>query len=435
MRLTSSRIEASPLGEDRARLIGDVVYQNGVKDTYWFDVRQQYAQQLSTSGNPFLAALLPLAVCNDEPLQIDLPVDRLLYENIRELMYVWKMWYPELPIVRIEADVADDVPEPEREKTASFFTGGVDSLFTALRHTRSFTPDAPFETDDLITICGYDIPLANADAYGRRYDRQRRAADALEKDLVDIYTNARENVIGKIREVGRVCPSFWYKISHACGLASLAYSLEKRFRKVIISSSYTYKEQGEVEYGTSPLTDHLLSSRKLNVFHYGSGFSRAEKVMFIAPSDVAMATIQVCFHEQNEKNCGYCLKCMQTMIPLEIAGALGRAKTFPDDELDLSRVEKLFAVEYVIPFIRELHGLAVEHGKSELADALQKSHKRVELIEKRRRLGDWLTTKPVLWRLARPLRRSIRKMEAESVVWAPSAEQKAAASGNGGSSN
>jgi len=433
MRLKSTAVKKSPLGTDRVRLVGDVMYQDGTGEPFWFDVRREHAEELSNSGNPWLATLLPLAVCIDEPLEITVPVDRLMYENIRELMYIWQGWYPELPLVEIRADVADGAPEPERPKTAQFFTGGVDSLFTALRHTRSFTPDTPFEIDDLITICGYDIPLGNAENFAGRYARQQRFAAEMGKGLIDVYTNARETVIARIRKVGRVDSSMWARISHACGLAGVAHVLERRFRKVVISSSYTYADFSSVPYGTSPLTDHLGSSRNLNLFHYGSGFSRAEKVLFIAPSDIALKTIQVCFHNMDEKNCGWCLKCLQTMVPLDIAGALPRAVTFPGDKLDLDRVSRIVTQDIQLPFIEELRDLARQRGKTELAEALDRSFERAELIRRRRRLKDWLTNKPVLWRFAGPLRRSIQKMRSESVVWEPSAAQKAASQANGSS--
>jgi len=431
MRLNSTTIGKSTLDGDRVRLTANVTYQDGTDEQFWFDVRQEHAEELSTSGNPWLATLLPLAVCTHEPLEIAVPVDRLMYENIRELMYIWRGWYPDLPLVEIKADVADDVPEPERPRTGQFFTGGVDSLFTALKHTRSFTPEAPFEIDDLISICGYDIPLKNAENYAGRYARQQRFAAEMGRGLIDIYTNTREAIIARIGKVGHVDGSMWGRISHACGLAGLAHVLEKRFRKVVISSSYSYAEFSSLPYGTSPLTDHLGSSRNLNIFHYGSGFSRAEKVLYIAPCDVALETLQVCFHNKDEKNCGWCLKCLQTMIPLEIAGALGRAKTFPVDRLDLSRVERILTEDIQLPFIEELRDMAREKGKTELAEALEKSFQRAELMRRRRKLKDWLTTKPVLWRFARPLRRSIRKMRADSVVWEPSAAQKETAGSNG----
>jgi hypothetical protein len=429
MRLEATAIEKSPLGPDRVRLVGNVTYKDGTDQQYWFDVREPYGEYLSTTGNPWLATLLPLAVCTDEPLEINAPVDRLMYENIQELMYVWKGWYPDLPLIEISADVIESGGEPERSKVGQFFTGGVDSLFTALKHTHNFTPDAPFEVDDLISICGYDIPLANAENYAGRYERQKRFAAETGKELIDIYTNARETVIARIRHVGLQDTAMWGRVSHACGLSGLAHALEKRYRKVIISSSYSYSEFSSLAYGTSPLTDHLCSSRMLNIFHYGSGFSRAQKVLYIAPSDVALKTIQVCFHNKDEKNCGWCLKCMQTMIPLEIADALPRAATFPVDQLDLERVSRILTTDVQQPFVHELCDLAREHGKNDLAVALERSFERAEIMARQRKFKDWLTTKPIIWRFAKPLRRKIRKMQAESVVWSPNAAQREVAEG------
>jgi len=416
MRVTSSGIERAKDKPGRVRLVGEVEYDGGGSDRYWFEVADRHADELSTTGNTWLAGLLPLAVCNREPLRIDLPVDRLLYENIRELMYVWQSWYPRLPVIEIEAEVSDDAAGPERPRVGSFFTGGVDSIFTLLQHVRSFTPDAPFEIDDLITICGYDIPLRNAENFARRYARQQKAAAIVGKELLDVFTNTRETVVARIDEKQIECSSMWGRICHACGLASIAYALEKRFRKVVISSTYSYAELVRIPCGTHPLIDHLLSTRRTNVFHYGAGFDRAEKVMYIADSEVVKQSLQVCWILLTEENCCRCLKCYQTMIPLEIAGVLKDCTTFKRKSLDLKRLEKLFIEhDHQAPFYRELQQLARKHDRPDIAAALDKAFERSELIHRKRRLGDYLSRKPLLWRLTPRLRKSIRKMEADSI--------------------
>jgi hypothetical protein len=238
----------------------------------------------------------------------------------------------------------------------------------------------------------------------------------LGKELIDVLTNARETVIARIRKVDMVCSSMWARVAHACGLAGIAHALEKRFRKAIISSTYTFREQSEIAYGTTAMTDPLLSTQSTNLFHYGSGFTRAEKVMYIARSEVTMRTLQVCWRLETEKNCGNCLKCYQTMIPLEIAGVLDRCTTFEQDSLDAERLEHLFIEhDYQAPFFRELEGLARTHDRADIAEALARAFKRSAMIRRRRRLGDYLTSKPLLWRLVPPIRRSIRKLEADSI--------------------
>jgi hypothetical protein len=48
--------------KDRARLTATIVYESHGSEVHWFDVPLAYSDYLATSGNPWLACLLPLAV-------------------------------------------------------------------------------------------------------------------------------------------------------------------------------------------------------------------------------------------------------------------------------------------------------------------------------------------------------------------------------------
>src|SRR5216683_2225878 len=60
------------------------------------------------------------------------PVDPGLFETAHQLMQIWKCWYPNLSLIHIGADVEPIPPRNVAGKTAAFFSGGVDSFFTAL---------------------------------------------------------------------------------------------------------------------------------------------------------------------------------------------------------------------------------------------------------------------------------------------------------------
>src|SRR5688572_24495122 len=100
MEVRDIRIDDSPLGRERARLRAEVRYETGSvgPEEYWFDVPRAYASELSTSGNPWIACLLPLAAHTGEPLRVPVPVDRPLLENAERLMSIWRAWYPELTV-------------------------------------------------------------------------------------------------------------------------------------------------------------------------------------------------------------------------------------------------------------------------------------------------------------------------------------------------
>src|SRR3989338_4544396 len=98
MHLKKVELINSPSSPGYIRLRGEVSYDNRSynSEAYWFDIPKGYSQNISESGNPWLACLLPLALTLGEPLRIDLPVDKVLFKNITKLIQIWKSWYPQL---------------------------------------------------------------------------------------------------------------------------------------------------------------------------------------------------------------------------------------------------------------------------------------------------------------------------------------------------
>ena len=128
MELLSVRVEEAPSGSSRARLVGDIVYDDrpGKVERYWFEVPGEYAESLSLSGNPWLASLLPLAVTLRQPLRLNAPVDPILLENVPRVMQTWCDWYrerfPGIASVPIEAPVGTTEPRRGPGESAAFFS-------------------------------------------------------------------------------------------------------------------------------------------------------------------------------------------------------------------------------------------------------------------------------------------------------------------------
>ena len=91
MDLVSVRTSGAASAGSRARLLGEVVYDDrpGEPEEYWFEVPEQWAGSLSLSGNPWLACLLPLAVTLGEPLRLCVPVDPELRAGVARVMQTW----------------------------------------------------------------------------------------------------------------------------------------------------------------------------------------------------------------------------------------------------------------------------------------------------------------------------------------------------------
>ena len=162
MELVSVRIEESPQAAGRVRLVGEVAYDDkpGL-ETYWFEVDEQYAPSLSTSGDPWLACLLPLAATLRQDLRLRVPVDPLLVQHATRISETWTDWYreryPDLRRVVVEADVEASPPAPVARETAGFFSGGIDSFFMVLRNAER-TDRAQFpRIDRLVWVGGFDL--------------------------------------------------------------------------------------------------------------------------------------------------------------------------------------------------------------------------------------------------------------------------------------
>src|ERR1041385_7054890 len=195
MRLNTIDRIASPDHPGYVRLLGEVQYDTpGYKsEIYWFEVPATYADFLSTSGNPWVACLLPLAVTLKEPLHIDGLVDKTLYHNLQTLMHIWKSWYQNLGIVPIEAELVDQLKFSGMGKTASFFSGGVDAFFTVLKNEDPLERQHNMQIDYLIHVWGFDIPITDSGSYKRMLPIIQESADALGKKLLTVATNMRKS--------------------------------------------------------------------------------------------------------------------------------------------------------------------------------------------------------------------------------------------------
>lgn len=368
MELRNVRVEQAAPG--RVRLLGEVRYDDPAvpAETYWFDVAEKYADDLSMTGDPWLACLAPLAATLGESLRIPLPVDRLLARNVRELMGIWTGWYPSLREPVLELEIADFAPATPLGRTGAFFSAGVDSFFTVLRNDE---PGARFlPADDLILVGGFDFPLEDTEAFERHRERLRAAAAELGKDLVDVVTNLRQT---RLREAS------WADLWHGPALAAVGLALERRYRRLLIASTSPY---GELEpWGSHPMTDALLSTQAVTVIHDGAEFTRLDKVRYLSGSDVALRWLHVCFREVSDQNCGRCRKCLLTMMALALFGVLPRCRTFPPGGPDLERAGRiLFQNEAQRRGVRRTRALAESEGRQDVVRAINHALRRSTLL-------------------------------------------------------
>jgi hypothetical protein len=333
MRLARVELERSPRGPGLTRLAGEIVYAGTgrPREWIWFDVADAVAGDLNETGNPWLALLLPLAVTLREPLSLCRPVDPALREGAEALMEVWRGWYPGVAeAIPVEAEVLPPGTPDEAARTGSFFSGGIDSFYTLLRHQPGGEAILKFRIDDLITIHGFDVPLAHCEAFERVARRVATIAAEVCKASITIATN--------IRESGWSVTN-WGRLGQGPALAAVALVLERRYRRVLIPSSMAYYSFRP--WGTHPLVDSLHSTTRTEIRNDGALHRRMGKINVVGRSEFAMRELRVCWAGADDSNCGRCEKCIRTLTQYELLGLRDRCVTFPPNAWSLEALAGL----------------------------------------------------------------------------------------------
>ncbi len=395
MQLRNIEVIDSPLRPGRVRLVGEVSYDDPKlpAEQYWFDVPQEYRHELCDNGNMWLVCLMPLAVTLGEKLTIKLPVDRVLYKNLKKVQTIWKSWYPHLSTVNIDAPLTDMDPPRAAKRNAAFFSGGIDSFHTILRQEPESDLEDKLPVEDLLTIGGFDIPIENIEAFEEMHRSLKATAQRLGKNSIDVLTNIRATAWKR---------AAWGWLAYGSGLATVAHLFEKRLANVLIASSGGYR--GLYFRGSHVLTDPLLSSSQLQIVHDGAEATRIEKTQFIMNSPVVRESLHVCYKLGNDKNCSRCSKCYRTMLTLDIMGVLHEFKTF---DLRFYRTtwshNIVIKEEYDRIYMDEIKDLARAHGRRDIVSIINASIRRSlvfnPLITLSRKLKNRSWTRPFAWPL------------------------------------
>jgi hypothetical protein len=153
-------------------------------------------------------------------------------------------------------------------------------------------------------------------------------------------------------------------------LASVALALQGLLSRCLIAASDVYRDLPAL--GSHPVLDHLWSTERLEIVHDGAAATRTEKVVrHIAPSQLALRNLTVCWRSEAGHNCGVCEKCLRTMVALELANCLDRCQTLPP-ALDLAALRHVdMRGEPERRSMREVAADALLRGRPDIADAIE----------------------------------------------------------------
>jgi len=320
----------------------------------------------SGDADPFVLALLLLAMQNGEDIEVRASLSRKLLEGLDRYQRVFHAWFPDrFKLINIRPiSLRDDVPSGATGKGAAF-SGGVDSFYSFLTLQQKLT--------HTIFMSGFDMPINLTWSIGEL----TRSYSALMKESGIEFIAGSTNIRTFVNSVD------WTN-AHGSALAATALFFKQRLSEFYIPSSYT--DGAYPNWGSHPELDPLLSADSMRFVHHGSEFNRVQKLETIARSPLSYERLRVCWIQDiGLRNCGVCEKCIRTQVALDIVGALANYKTFENGVLDHSKVRNLtHRTHQSRVFARELMREAIQRGKLRIWSSLGISLLRREMFRRTR---------------------------------------------------
>jgi len=321
MRISHLRTEKNG---NRSRIAATITWEDcdrPQRDIH-FETEEQFAGGLSCNPDAFLvAAIVPALWHGEKRVLVEGEICPELRDGLLMVLAVLRHWYPTLRPLKIDAKARPGLLAGKgAERTAFFFTGGVDSLSTLRGNRLNFPRTHPSSIKDGIFLFGLDMD--KAETFKNVVNYLTPLARDAEVTLVPIYTNERyldEDWL------------FWIDAFEGAVLAAAAHALAHRVNLAFIASSFDIPNLHSL--ASHPLLDPNYSSREVRIRHDNAALSRLEKTRILAGWDTALKHLRVCnrveTYSEQQFNCGRCEKCLRTMLALYYWDALDKAPAFP----------------------------------------------------------------------------------------------------------
>jgi hypothetical protein len=347
-----------------------------------------------------LGALFTLMAARTD-LVVHGEVSPSLLRNLEEYQAMWVCWAP------AQYHRVDVRGESEREQrgapgghAVAAFSGGVDSCFTAWRHTRGECGRLKRDLRAALMVHGFDIPLGEPETFARAFERSRIILTSVGVPLIPMATNLRE------------LPGDWDHVFGIAG-ASCLMMLQGAYSAGLFGSSEPYHMQ-IFPWGSTPMSDWLLSSDSFQFVHDGAAFTRVEKLQALTSWPEACRHLRVCWQgERKDRNCGRCEKCIRTILAFRAVG-LESTEAFEADVRDadiigLRGLTEMHCQELLAVILAARAASIREPWVEAVERLLRQSRWRrrfaSQLTDPARAAAERLARIPLLWRVARRLQR------------------------------
>jgi hypothetical protein len=283
--------------------------RKGLSRRLYFDF--PLSSKPSLDCEPFVVALLLVAMQNNEPIWVKGSLSKILLKGLDQYQAVYHFWYPKrFHPIKITCDSTYDAEQLPGLSQGTAFSGGVDSFYTFLKERKNLT--------HALYMSGFDMPL-----------HLKKSAQELIDSYSELMTECGITLIHGKTNIREFVNTVDWTNAHGQALAASALFFKDQWKCFYIPASYS--KNNHPKWGTHPELDPLLSTDTLKFIHHGADHTRVEKLMTVSLHSETFNRLRVCWiQDLGLKNCSVCEKCVRTLTALEILGVLNSYTTFLD---------------------------------------------------------------------------------------------------------
>lgn len=294
---------------DRASLSYGIRHTNVPREIHF----KTTSGPLNENADHLIPLTLLTTMVTGESLEIEGSVSPMLMSNLPQIQSILRAFtrihQQDLPAIEVSVSAQAVQKLPEGRGRALFFSGGVDSTFSAIRDRDKL--------DALVFIHGFDLDVRDEEWRRLAAERVRNSAAAIGLPLIEVETTMS-------RFIGRATS---WRVAYGPALATIALLLQPMFREMNFSAGRAYSRLSAT--GSHPMLDPLWSTEGMEVVHSGGDMERWQKIAYLADNPIAQKHLRICFERKSVPyNCGECGKCTTTMITLAALGVLDKFDVF-----------------------------------------------------------------------------------------------------------
>jgi len=239
-------------------------------------------------------------------------LDETFLNSLNKIKTVYKQWYPQFSF-STNIDVKDIVSNQFKgDGFGLFFSGGVDSLASFIRHKA--------KSPDLFVVWGADIPLSEDIFWAKIKSRIISFANREGVKVDFIKTNMQQVLNQGLLARNFGLKGWWGPVAHGLMLLGLGAPLTviNRIGTIFIASTHT--KDFKASWGSHPSIDNNVQWADVHILHDGYDLSRHEKIRYLTLHQDYLPYLRACYSSRAYFNCGHCEKCLRTMTALILEG-------------------------------------------------------------------------------------------------------------------